>query len=237
MSTSRAYNPDGVGPGQRMLAAVELMEYLTDEIGRQRKTPGRGLIARLLEHERAGALTEKSILDTCCLFAIAGQETVHNTLSTGMHCFLEHAHQFESLRAQPALLGPAIEEILRWASPIVQFSRFVTEDTSLRGQPLKAGQRVVLFYASANRDEDVFEEPFRFDITRSPNPHLAFGAGEHFCIGAALARVELSTFFSKFAQRVARVEPAGPPVRLRSIFNSGFIRLPIRIVPWKCVSQ
>jgi cholest-4-en-3-one 26-monooxygenase len=224
-----AYNAD-VSPRARMLASAELMQYFTEQVERQRQTPRGGLIARLIELERAGTVTEKTMLDTCCLFAIAGQETVHNALSTGVHCFAEHGDQLASLRERPHLLDRAVEEILRWASPIVQFGRFVTEDTIVRGQPLKAGQRVVLFYASANRDEDVYADPFRFDIARSPNPHLAFGTGEHFCIGAHVARMQLSTFFSKLARRVSRIEPAGSAIRLRSAFNAGFVHLPIRLV-------
>jgi cytochrome P450 len=126
------------------------------------------------------------------------------------------------------LLPDAVEEILRWVSPISHFTRSATEDCEVRGVTIRAGEQVALYFASANRDEDVFDDPFAFRVDRKPNPHLAFGFGEHFCMGAHLARVELETIFRLLLARVESFEVSGPVERLASITNGSIKRLPIR---------
>ena len=118
---------------------------------------------------------------------------------------------------------------MRWTTPVIQFARTATEDTVIRGQKIKAGESVCLFYPSANRDEEVFNDPFKFDISRNPNPHVAFGIGEHFCLGANLARLELKIIFRELAKRLDYVESAGPVERLRSSFVGGIKHMPIRL--------
>lgn len=226
-------NPDeptygGGGAKARRIAAAGLYDYFTN-VDARLEDPG-ALLGQLRTSVRDGQMSEKAFIDVASLFIIAGQETLHNALSGALLALSEHPQELGRLR-DGASAATAAEEVLRWTSPITHFARFVVRDTELRGRPLRAGQRVVMFYPSANRDEDVFAEPFRFDVTRAPNPHLAFGIGEHFCVGAGLARLVLAKALEVVAGRVERVELAGPVVRLRSHFNAGPLSLPLRLVP------
>ena len=133
------------------------------------------------------------------------------------------------LRGDLGLIPTATEEILRWVSPVVQFTRIASRDTVLRGQQIHAGDFLALFYPSANRDEEVFAEPFRFDITRNPNPQLAFGIGEHYCLGANLARLELQIMFRQLMERLDYAEMTGPIQRMRSNFVGGIKHMPVRL--------
>jgi cholest-4-en-3-one 26-monooxygenase len=146
-----------------------------------------------------------------------------------MNAFLEHPEEYEKLVDDPeGRIASATEEILRWASPVMYFRRNVIADTELRGQELKAGDKVSIWYASANRDEDVFVDPFRFDVERQPNDHLAFGGGgPHFCLGASLARMEIHVLFEEMAKRVPTIRGLGPPEPLRSNFIGGIKHLPV----------
>jgi cytochrome P450 len=163
------------------------------------------------------------------LLVVAGNETTRNATTGGLLAFIEHPEQWQKLKRHPELIDSAVEEIVRWTTPVIQFARTATEDTEIRGQKIKAGESVCLFYPSANRDEEVFEQPFKFDISRDPNPHIAFGLGEHFCLGANLARLELKVIFSQLAQRLDDAELAGPVERLRSSFVGGIKHMPIRM--------
>ncbi len=158
----------------------------------------------------------------------AGGETTRNAVSGGVLAFLEHPDELARLQADPGLLDPAVEEILRWSTPIIHFCRSAREDTELRGQTVRAGESVVLFYPSANRDEAVFEEPERFRIDREPNRHLAFGVGEHFCLGAHLARLQLRAIFREWSTRIRDAELTGPLERLRLGVVGGIKHLPLR---------
>jgi cytochrome P450 len=140
----------------------------------------------------------------------AGNETIRNVTSGGFLAFIENSEQWILLKSNPGLLSNAVEEILRWTSPVIQFARTAARDYELRGAKIKAGDSLALFYPSANRDEEVFEKPFSFDIFRDPNLHLAFGTGEHFCLGAGLARLELRVIFRELVSRVDSPELAGP---------------------------
>jgi cholest-4-en-3-one 26-monooxygenase len=142
---------------------------------------------------------------------------------------MQYPLEWEKLAQDPeGLIVDAVEEILRWASPVMHLRRFVTKDTGLGGEVFKAGDQVSIWYISANRDEDVFEDPFRFNIERRPNDHVAFGAGgPHFCLGASLARLELRVLFEELARRVPRLRSLGPPVPLRSSIVAGIKHLPV----------
>ena len=166
------------------------------------------------------------------LLLIGGDETTRHVISGGMLALLEHPEQLSALRDDPTLLPGAVEEMLRWVSPVKNMSRLVTRDVELRGQRLAAGDVLVNFYPSANRDEAVFERADRFDVRRDPNPHLAFGFGPHFCLGAALARLELRVMFRALLERLPDVElDAGElPVRA-SNFVSGHEAMPVRFTP------
>jgi cytochrome P450 len=164
------------------------------------------------------------------LLVVAGNETTRNAISGGLLALIENPDQLELLRRDPSLIDSAVEEIVRWTTPVIQFCRTATEDVELRGKKIRAGQSLCLFYPSANRDEEVFDDPFAFRVDRKPNRHLAFGIGEHFCLGANLARAELRVIFRQLVERVDSVELAGPVERLRSSFLGGIKHMPLRLV-------
>jgi cholest-4-en-3-one 26-monooxygenase len=174
-------------------------------------------------------LQRLELLSYFLLLGIAGNETTRNATSGGVLAFIDNPDQWKLLKVNPALLRTAVEEIVRWTSPVVQFARTASQDYALRGQKIKKGDSLVLYYPSANRDEDVFQEPFKFDIMRDPNPHLAFGIGEHFCLGANLARLELEVIFRALLEHVEYLESTGPLERLRSNFVGGIKRMPVRM--------
>jgi len=158
----------------------------------------------------------------------AGHDTTKNALASGLHALAEHPAEFEKLRRNPDLVPSAVEEILRWTSPVNYMKRVVAEDLEFRGQRFRKGENLVLFYASANRDEEVFEDPCTFRIDRDPNPPLAFGIGEHVCLGAHLARQSQRALLRELIRRFDVLELAGEPVRIASSFVVGFKQLPIR---------
>jgi cytochrome P450 len=159
----------------------------------------------------------------------AGQDTTATLLSSGVLALLEHPDQLTRLRADPSLVPTAVEEMLRWANPLHYFRRTATADTTLHGAAIAAGDKVAMFYTSANRDEVVFSDPQGFDIRRSPNRHLSFGVAEHFCVGAHLARLEARVFFTELLATFTDIQLAGAPVRLRSNLNNGLRTLPVRL--------
>ncbi len=159
----------------------------------------------------------------------AGNDTTRTMLSSGLYELIRHPDQLAALRADRSLIPSAVEEILRYAPPLHYFRRTLTADTEIRGQAIVAGEKVALMYSSANRDEEVFEDPDTFDISRNPNPHLAFGIGEHFCLGVHLARLEARIFFEEMLDKWASVELTGPPERQRSNLNNALKSLPVHI--------
>jgi cytochrome P450 len=160
--------------------------------------------------------------------ATAGHDTTSNAMSGGLRALAENPDQLARLQADPSLMATAVDEMIRWTSPVKHFMRTATEDYELRGTTIEAGQDVLLSYWSANRDEEVFDDPFRFDVGRTPNKHLAFGFGVHYCLGAMLARMEMKTLFGRIVPRLKHVELAGTPELTRSTFVSGLKKLPIR---------
>jgi cytochrome P450 len=149
-------------------------------------------------------------------------------MTGGMLAFLDEPAEWEKLRRDPSLLEGAVEEIVRWTTPVIQFARTATRDYELRGKTIRKGQSVCLFYASGNRDEEVFDDPFAFRIEREPNPHIGFGMGEHVCLGAHLARLELRHAFGQLRTRLERCELSGAAARVRSSFVGGIKRAPMR---------
>lgn len=218
--------------GGTIRAQAGLFQYAGELAARRRAAPGRDIVSELVRADIDGdELTDMELNAFFILLAAAGNETTRTAIAHGMHAFLQNPDEFEKLVAQPdTMIGTATEEILRWSSPVTYFRRNLTRDVQLRGQQLKAGQKVSLWYPSANRDEDVFDDPFRFDIERTPNDHLAFGGGgPHFCLGAALARVEIRVLFEELAARVPAVEATGTPEYLRSNLVNGIKHLPVRL--------
>ena len=207
----------------------EMFGYCGRLVTARRAAPRDDLISVLTGAELDGeALTEEEILYFCYLLIVAGNETTRNAISGGMLALCEHPAGRARLAADAALLPTAIEEILRWTSPVLHMARYVTRDTVLHGQPIRAGERVLLWYPSANRDAEVFPDADRFDVGRTPNEHLAFGLGEHFCLGAGLARQEVRVMVETLLARLPDLALAGPVERLRSGFIGGIKHMPVR---------
>ncbi|MGI8424540.1 MAG: cytochrome P450 [Chloroflexota bacterium] len=190
------------------------------------------LISLLVDSEIDGEqLTDEDILWFCFLLILAGNETTRNGISGGLLALCEHPAEKARLLEDGSLMATAVEEILRWTSPVTHMARIATRDGEIRGRRIAEGERVVMWYPSVNRDEAIFAEPERFDITRSPNDHLAFGIGEHFCLGAGFARLELKVMYEELFRRFPDVELDGPAERLRSTFIGGIKHLPVRFTP------
>ncbi len=213
-------------------AAVELYGYAQELADDRRAAPRDDIISILVAAEGNDSLTEHEFNMFVLLLAVAGNETTRNAISHGVHALIEHPDQWEMLRDDPSLVDGAVEEILRWSTPVNVFRRTATCDVELHGETIREGDSVAMFYASANRDETVFPDPDRFDITRDPNPHVTFGGGgPHFCLGANLARLEMRTLFGELARRCDRIELTGDVNRLRSYFINGIKTLPVNLVP------
>jgi cytochrome P450 len=159
----------------------------------------------------------------------AGQDTTQTMLSSGTLALIDHPEQLAALRDDLSLVPDAVEEILRWANPLHYFRRTATEAAEIRGKRIKAGDKVAMYYTSANRDEDVFDNPQSFDVSRSPNKHLSFGQAEHFCVGAHLARLEGKVFFTELLTTFGAIEVCGEPLRLRSNLNNALRTLPVKL--------
>ena len=215
-------------------AFVELFTYVNELAGQRRNDPHDDIVTKLLNAEIEGEqLSELEFDMFMMLLAVAGNETTRNATAHGMYALLTHPEQFELLKSDvDGRIDDAVEEVLRWASPVLHFRRTATVDTEIRGQQIKAGDRVVIWHISANRDEEVWADPFTFDITRSPNPHVAFGGGgSHFCLGANLARMELKLILTELVTRLPDMQLAGEPQRLLSNFIGGIKHMPVKWTP------
>jgi cholest-4-en-3-one 26-monooxygenase len=224
------YQPIGRTRQEDGLSAMtELFTYFAKLVEERRRNPKDDLISLFTQAEVDGKkLDMMEILAWCQIIVVAGNETTRNATSGGLLAFIEHPEQLRRLQADPGLMRPAIEEVVRWTSPIIHFGRTAARDTVVSGVGIRAGEELALFYPSANRDEAVFPDPYTFRIDRHPNPHVGFGVGEHFCAGAHLARLELEMAFKYLLPRIAEIEVAGPIDRLHSNLVGGIKRLPIR---------
>ncbi|MEZ4585349.1 MAG: cytochrome P450 [Gemmatimonadales bacterium] len=226
-----APGPDGALPDPRTrLGMLDLYVYAHLLAEEKRRRPGDDVMSILLAQVDAdgGRVSVEEFENLFWLFAVAGNETLRNGLPGACIGLLEQPALQDELRSDPSLLPGAIEELLRWWTPVMTFRRTATADTSLGGVAIRAGQKVVVSFMSANRDELVFPDPDRIDVRRQPNPHLAFGHGPHFCLGAQLARVQMRALFAEVLATMGRLEPDGPPSLLRSSFQRGVKRLPIK---------
>jgi cholest-4-en-3-one 26-monooxygenase len=208
-------------------AAAELVGYSMVLAEDRRSCPRDDIITKLVHAQLDGDdLTSDEFGFFMVLLAVAGNETTRNAISHGMLAFLDHPEQWEAFRAgRPET---AVDEIVRWATPVTVFQRTALADTELGGRQIKAGQRVGLFYRSANFDEEVFDQPEQFNVLRSPNPHVGFGgSGAHYCLGANLARLEIDLMFNAIADAMPSISKAGEPERLRSGWLNGIKRLPV----------
>lgn len=210
----------------------EMFNFFFNLVEEKRSRPAEDLASVLANGEIGGeALPHMELLSYFVLIATAGHDTTRNAMSGGLAALLEHPDQLARLRDDPALVRPAVDELVRWTSPVVHFIRTANEDVTVSGTRIAAGDSLVLFYPSANRDEDVWDDPFTFRVDREPNPHLGFGVGEHYCLGATLARMELRIFLEHLLRRVSAVEAVGPRANTHASFVGGIKHLPIR---WTC---
>jgi cytochrome P450 len=216
----------------RIDAAVgEMFAYFTKHLAERRRAPREDLVSTLAHAEIEGdRLTDPEILMFCATLLVAGNETTRNLISGGALALIQHPDQKRALLATPGLVPNAVEEMLRWWSPLLSFARRATRATSLRGKAIGEGDCVLMLYPAANRDEEVWgEDAERFDVRRdhARRRHLAFGFGEHLCLGASLARLEARVMFEELLARLPEFEPAGPTLRLRSRLMNGIERMPV----------
>jgi cytochrome P450 len=214
---------------ERGLALFELFTYFNEVTASRRETPTEDLASTIANARIDGEpLSDVDTVSYYLIIAAAGHDTTSATISGGLHALIENPDQLQRLRDDPGLMALATEEMIRWVTPVKEFMRTARQDTVVRGVPIAAGESVLLSYVSANRDEDVFADPFRFDVGRDPNKHIAFGFGVHFCLGAALARMEVNSFFSELIPRLRSIELTGRAERTATIFVGGLKHLPIR---------
>jgi cytochrome P450 len=236
----RAWSDAAVGTADpdieldNVVAMGQLYEYFTELIAARRSgevTGRQDLLSILATAEVDGErLSDEDLLNFSFLFLVAGNETTRNLIALGTLALIEHPDQFAMLRSDPTRLTCAVEEMLRYTSPVTHMARRATEDVEIRGQLVKKGDTVVMLYGSANRDEDVFGPTAEeFDITRNPNPHVAFGCGEHACLGAQLARLEARVMFEVLLGSYPSIELAGHVTRLRATMVPGVKRMPVRL--------
>jgi cytochrome P450 len=213
--------------------ALEMFAYGRKLAAERRERPRDDIVTKLIEAEIDGCpLTEHEYDVYFLLLAVAGNETTRHSISQGLLALIENPDQFERLRSEPELAPLAAGEILRWATPVHHFRRTATTDTELNGKQIREDDKVATWYISGNFDETVFDNPYRFEVGRDPNPEMTFGpGGVHFCTGAHLARLEVEIVFSELVRRVAEFELTGEPERLQSNFFNGIKRMPVRLTP------
>lgn len=214
-------------------AALEIYIFAQEIADQRRAEPRDDIATKLLQPDSEGnLLTDNEFNLFILMLTIAGNETTRTATAGGMLAFFEHPEQWQRLVENPELIKTAPDEIVRWSSPLNLFRRTATQDLELGGKSIKAGDKVVMFYPSGNRDESVFEDPFTFDIGRENNPHVGFGAGgPHFCLGTHLARMNLTILFSALAERLPDLQLDGEVRRLRSNFINGFKEIPVKFTP------
>jgi cytochrome P450 len=211
---------------------ADMFGYASELFAYKKKNPAEDLMSALVSATVDGrALDDAELQMFFFLVVIAGNDTVRSALPGGVLALAEHPAEYQRLRADLDLLPGAVEEILRWHPPVLSFRRTASQDVVLAGQQIRAGDKVVVYHASAHYDSRQFPEPYRFDITRSPNDHMAFGQGPHLCLGAHFGRLQLRIFFREFLTRLPQVELAGPVVRLTSNFINGITHLPLSWSP------
>jgi len=218
----------GFTPEEQLPVLLDFFAYFAELTAARRAQPTEDLASTIANATIDGApLSDIDTASYYVIIATAGHDTTSAAISGGMRALIEHPDQRERLRADPALMPTAVEEIIRWVTPVKEFMRTATADTEVRGVPIAKGESVYLSYVSANHDEDVFDDPFTFDVGRDPNKHLSFGHGVHFCVASALARMEINSFFSALVPRLDEVELTGDPQLISTTFVGGIKHLPI----------
>ncbi|MCP2627286.1 cytochrome P450 [Mycolicibacterium smegmatis] len=214
---------------EQMAVLTDFFNYFSALTNSRRENPTDDLASAIANGRVDGELmSDMDTLSYYVIVASAGHDTTKDAISGGLHALIENPGELARLKADPGLMGTAVEEMIRWSTPVKEFMRTAAEDTEVRGVPIAKGESVYLAYVSGNRDEEVFTDPFRFDVGRDPNKHLAFGYGVHFCLGAALARMEMNSLFSELLPRLDSIELAGEPELSATTFVGGLKHLPIR---------
>jgi cytochrome P450 len=219
----------GVTTEEQLTVLLDMFQYFNGVTASRRERPTEDLASAIANARIDGEpLSDIDTVSYYLIVATAGHDTTSATISGGLHALIENPDQLARLRDNLGLMPLATEEMIRWVTPVKEFMRTAAEDTMVRGVPIAAGDSVLLSYVSANRDQEVFEDPFRFDVGRDPNKHLAFGYGVHFCLGAALARMEVSSFFTELLPRLKSIDLIGDPQFIATIFVGGLKHLPVR---------
>jgi len=219
----------GKTPEELMATLLDFFAYFQDLTTARRATPTGDLASAIANARLDGEyLSDFDTASYYVIIATAGHDTTSSTIAGGLHALIQHPAEMARLRDDPGLLPTAADEMIRWVTPVKEFMRTAAADTEVGGVPVKRGEAVLLSYPSANRDEEVFDDPFRFDVGRDPNRHLAFGFGVHFCLGAALARMETRAMFAELLPRLESIELAGRPEWMATTFVGGLKHLPIR---------
>ncbi|RUP32080.1 MAG: cytochrome P450 [Mycolicibacterium sp.] len=219
----------GQSPEELFAVLLDFFQYFAALTASRRANPTDDLASAIANGRIDGEpLSDMDTASYYVIVASAGHDTTKDAISGGLHALIQNPGELARLKANPDLMPTAIEEMIRWSTPVKEFMRTATADTVVRGVPIAAGESVYLAYVSGNRDEEVFTEPFRFDVGREPNKHLAFGYGVHFCLGATLARMEMNSLFSELLPRLDSIELAGSPELSATTFVGGFKHLPIR---------
>jgi cytochrome P450 len=223
------YKRDGGSLEDQLAVLLDFFAYFTALTASRREHPTDDLASAIANGRLDGEpLSDVDTASYYVIVASAGHDTTKDAISGGLHALIENPGELDRLRNDPNLMGTAVEEMIRWSTPVKEFMRTATADTTVRGVDIAKGESVYLAYVSGNRDEEVFTDPFRFDVSRDPNKHVAFGYGVHFCLGAALARMEMSSLFSELIPRLDSIELAGEPELSATTFVGGLKHLPIR---------
>ena len=226
------YQIEGGAPATKNAGYTGIFNYCLQLALKRRGNPGDDLLSLISNSNVNGRLlTEEEVGHNGFMFVIGGLETTRNSTSGGVAALIANPAQMRLLRENRTLMRGAIEEIVRWTSPIVQLMRVATRDTELRGRQLRKGDWVVVWNASANRDEEIFEDPYRFDITRWPNDHVGFGYGTHFCLGAHLARLQMRLMLTDVIERMPDIQLTGKVERVASNLIGGIKRMPVKFTP------
>jgi cytochrome P450 len=223
------YKRDGGTLEDQLAVLLDFFAYFAKLTASRRENPTDDLASAIANGRIDGEpLSEVDTASYYVIVASAGHDTTKDAISGGLLALIENPDELERLRRDPDLMGTAVEEMIRWSTPVKEFMRTATEDTEVRGVPIKKGESVYLAYVSGNRDEEVFTDPFRFDVGRDPNKHVSFGYGVHFCLGAALARMEINSLFTELLSRLDTIELAGKPELSATTFVGGLKHLPVR---------
>ncbi|CAM3574194.1 cytochrome P450 [Mycobacterium frederiksbergense] len=223
------YKREGGSLEDQLQVLLDFFAYFSQLTASRRENPTDDLASAIANGRIDGEpLSDVDTVSYYVIVASAGHDTTKDAISGGLLALIENPDELARLRKDPSLMGTAVEEMIRWTTPVKEFMRTAAADTEVRGVPIAAGESVYLAYVSGNRDEEVFAEPFRFDVSRDPNKHVAFGYGVHFCLGAALARMEMNSLFSELIPRLDSIELAGTPELSATTFVGGLKHLPIR---------